>query len=80
LVACDYLEWDGHIFISYYCQEADSLANFLLMMGEDGKILLNEKLESDLKAVGVSTFFIFENHLIFVRNKAELFVVPLKSF
>ncbi len=56
------------------------MANFLLIMREDGKILLTEKLESDLKAVGVSTFFIFENHLIFVRDKSELFAIPVKSF
>lgn len=80
LYGCDYCEWEGFIFISFYIADGDSLANFLMVVDADGEMKLFEKLESNLKAIGVSTFFIFENHLIFVKDKSALVSVPLKSF
>ncbi len=68
----EYLEHDGLIVISYYLREQSGLVNFLLVLNNEGKILLREKIDEQLKGLGVDTFFILSGCLFFVRNKREL--------
>lgn len=72
-VGCvEYQEYEGLIFISYYLRESTGLANYLLVLREDGVTLLHEKLDEQLKGLGVDTFFILSGCLFFVQNKREL--------
>ncbi len=71
VAGAEYLEYSSLIFISYYVQQ-DSLANYLVVIREDGVVVANEKLDDQLKGLGLETFFILAGCLIFVRNKREL--------
>ena len=67
----EYLEYSSFIFISYHVQE-ESLANYLVVITEDGAEVLCEKLGVQLKGLGLETFFILSGCLFFVRNKCAL--------
>jgi hypothetical protein len=69
--ALEYLETEKGIIISCYLQE-NGLANYLLVLSTDGKVQLKEKLEGNVKGIGVDTFFVLDGSLFFVRNKVEL--------
>ena len=71
VTALEYLEYDTIIFVSCYIQEND-LANYLFIISPDGNLLLKEKLDEQLKGIGLDTFFVLSGCVFFVRNKAEL--------
>jgi hypothetical protein len=71
VMALEYLEHDSIIFISFYVQE-NELANYLFMLSADGNLLVKEKLDEQLKGIGLGTFFILSGCVFFVKNKAEL--------
>jgi hypothetical protein len=68
----EYLEHDGLVVISYYVREGKDLVNYLLVVDESGNMLLHEKLDEQLKGLGVDTFFVLSGCLFFVRNKRHL--------
>lgn len=70
--AVDYLETQGVIIISYYIWKEDHLANFLLIMDQDGSIQSHELLADELSTIGIDTFFILGSALFTIRQKAEL--------
>lgn len=67
----DYLEFQRLIIVSVFVKEND-LANYLYVLDSGGEVVFNQKLGENLKGVGLDTFFIYSNHLIFVKNKSEL--------
>jgi hypothetical protein len=67
----EYLEYRSLLFISFYVAEAD-LANYLIVLDENGDVLLRERLGEHLKGIGSDTFFILSGYLIFVKNKNAL--------
>lgn len=67
----EYMDYNGLIFIGYYCQE-DGLANYLLVLSDTGEILLHVKTGERLKGLGTDTFFILSGCLFFVKNRREL--------
>ena len=67
----DYLEFQQLIMVSVFVREND-LANYLYVLDSGGQVLFSEKLGENLKGVGIDTFFIYSDHLIFVKNKSEL--------
>jgi hypothetical protein len=69
---CEYLEYQQLIYISYYIQENKSLANYLLVIDEEGTLQLHEKLDDQLSQIGLGTFMIIRNQLIFIKRKREL--------
>ena len=71
LMALEYLEHDSIVFISFYVQEKE-LANYLFMISADGNLLMKEKLDEQLKGIGLGTFFLLSGCVFFVKNKAEL--------
>lgn len=71
VMGAEYLEADGIVCISYYVMEPSGLANYLLVVSENGDVLLKEELGRHLKGLGVETFFILQGYLFFVRNKRE---------
>lgn len=71
LITIDYLEFKQLILVSVFVKEKD-LANYLYVFDSGGGMLFEEKLGENLKGVGLDTFFIYSDHLIFVKNKNEL--------
>lgn len=71
VTALEYLEHDAQIIISYYTAQ-DGLANDLLVVGDNGDVLLHEKLGEQLKGIGLDTFFMLSGCLFFVKNREEL--------
>lgn len=71
VAAVEYLEHNAFIFISYYVKN-DSLANYLVVVTENGAIVQHEIIGDQLKGLGLETFFILSGCLFFVRNKREL--------
>jgi hypothetical protein len=70
--ACDYLEYGGLILISYYLYKDKSLTNYMVVFDQQGRALLHEKLDSQLPAVGMDTFFVINDQLIFICDKKEI--------
>lgn len=68
----EYLEYHSFIMISYYVQQDNCLANYLIVMTKTGETVLHDKLGQSLKGIGLETFFILSGCLFFVRNKCEL--------
>ena len=71
LISLEYLEHDSLVFISFYVQE-NELANYLIILSADGSLLVKEKLDEQLKGIGLDTFFILSGCVFFVKNRAEL--------
>lgn len=69
---CEYLEHQRAILISYYIYEEKSLANYLLVIDKAQKILLHDKIGSQLEGIGTDTFFVVKNRLIFIKEKHQL--------
>ncbi len=72
LQACEYLEHEGLISISYYVEEGKALANYLLVVDTEGELLLHEKLDDQLSHIGLGTFMLVREQLIFIKQKREL--------
>ena len=72
VTALEYLEHDSIIFISFYIQEGE-LANYLLIISDEGEVLMKEKLDEHLKGIALDTFFVLSGCVFFVKNKVELF-------
>ena len=70
--ALEYLEFKDLVAISYYLYQGEKLANFLLVMDTRQEIQLHEKLQEALDGVGMNTFFIMEEWLIYVKQKNQI--------
>lgn len=68
----EYLEIGGKVVISYHIRDENNLTNYLLVIEESGKVMLNEKLGEGLTGLGTDTFFVLSGCLFFVRKKKEL--------
>jgi hypothetical protein len=68
----EYLELANWIVMSIYIDEADSLANYLLVFNRTGELVLKVKLGEKLVGLGADTFFILSGCLFLVKNKTEL--------
>ena len=73
----EYFESGNRIIISTYLQESTGLANYLIVLTNEGVILLHEKLGEKLEGLGMDTFFILSGCLFFVKNRLELVVYTL---
>jgi hypothetical protein len=71
IMGVEYLEYAHLIFISYHVFE-ESLANYLVVFTDEGELVIQEKLDDQIKGLGLDTFFIGSGSLFFVRNKSEL--------
>jgi hypothetical protein len=73
----DYLEYKGKILVSFYTKEGEKLVNYLLVVNEEGEILLLDQIGSEISGIGLDTFFLFKDLLIFIKNKKELVIFEL---
>lgn len=71
-LGCEYLDENGLIFISYYMEEDKALANYLLVVDTEGALLLHEKLDEQLSHIGLGTFMLVRDQLIYIKQKREL--------
>jgi hypothetical protein len=73
---CEYLEYGTYVCIAYYVPNENAndagLANYLLILDQDGTILLHECLEVSVPKTGLGTFFIARDQLIVVQHKLQL--------
>lgn len=72
LLGAEYLEAIHFIFISYYFGNPGAFTNALACFTKAGELLWNEEIGTNLKGIGINTFFIAYDFLFFVKNKSEL--------
>lgn len=73
--AADYFENEKVIIISYYYLEANNkLANDLLVVDHEGRILLQAPLGKNLNGIADYTFSVIGEALIFVRDYTDFLV------
>lgn len=72
LLGVEYLEHGGFIFISHYFGNPGSFTNVLTCFSSAGNIVWQEEIGTNLKGIGVNTFFVVTDYLFFVKNKSEL--------
>lgn len=70
----DYLEYNQQIIVSFYVKEGEKLVNYLLVVSGEGEILLQEQMGTGIKGIGLDTFFLYKDLLIYVKNKKELVI------
>lgn len=75
--AIEYLEIENKIIISFYSNEVDNMVNYLLVTDLSGEIVFNEIIQRNINAIGLQTFFIVKNQVIFVKEKNEIFSFDL---
>lgn len=75
-LSCEYLEWRDKIIISYYLRSGKAFERNLLLLTNGQK---EWKLQQDemMKGFSPESFFIYQNQLIFIRNKNEICLYDL---
>lgn len=68
----EYLEYEGKLFFSFYIQEGKTFINRLLIMDEEGDVLLEDKLSEGAEGIGMAAFFICNKKLIYIKNKTSI--------
>lgn len=71
--AFDYLEYKNLIILSYYVSENSTFTNKLVVLDQESNFLLHEVMATKLIGTGFDTFFVVNNHLIFVKEKKEIY-------
>jgi hypothetical protein len=71
-LGAEYLEVKDLILISYYTGQPADFTNVLACFGREGSLHWHEEIGTNLKGMGMGTFFIATNTLFFVKNKTEL--------
>ena len=75
-LACEYLEWNDKIIISYYLRSGNEFERNLLLLvkgTKEWKILQDEQI----KGFSAGSFFVYEGQLIFVKNRNEVCIYTL---
>lgn len=70
--AFDYLERDGLIMMAWHEAGAEGLEHGLLVLTEEGELLLRQPLDTKLKGLVSGAFFIAGEQLIFVEGRNTL--------
>lgn len=71
-LGAEYLEYEDFIIISYYDGDPAAFVNHLVIFDKLGKRLYTEEIGTNLKGIGINTFFIASGNLFFVKNRTEL--------
>ena len=71
-LGAEYLVHGNYIFISYYKGNPASFVNSFSVFTQQGKLVLEEEIGTNLKGIGWNTFFIVNDRVFFVKNKMEL--------
>ncbi len=68
----DYAECKNLLLISYYIYVESELANYLAIFDSQGQVVLHQAMALRVEGLGLDTFFILNNQLIFVKDKTQL--------
>jgi hypothetical protein len=71
-LGAEYLEYANHIIVSYYVGDPAAYVNHLVIFDSQGECLYVEEIGTNLKGIGINTFFIASGNLFFVKNRTEL--------
>jgi len=71
VLGCEYLEQDELIIICYYLLKEKGFERKLLVL-KNGKEVLHEVQDAEMKGFADGSFFTFQNRLFFVKEKIEL--------
>lgn len=71
-LGAEYLEYADYIIISFYSGDPAAFKNRLAIFNSLGECLYEEEIGTNLKGIGINTFFIASGHLFFVKNRTEL--------
>ncbi|WP_370089647.1 hypothetical protein [Ekhidna sp.] len=74
-LSCEYLEWDDKIIISYYLRSGNGFDRFILLL-QDGKKVWKVKQDEQMKGFSSGSFFVFQEQLIFIKDRNEVCVFP----
>jgi Domain of unknown function (DUF4905) len=72
MLGAEYLEYAGYIIISFYSGNLAAFVNRLAIFSSLGECLYVEEIGTNLKGIGINTFFIASGYLFFVKNRTEL--------
>ncbi|WP_424961714.1 hypothetical protein [Ekhidna sp.] len=72
-VSCEYLEWQNKIIISYYLRSANGFDRYLLLL-KNGEKEWKVKQDQEMKGFSSGAFFVFDNQLIFIKDRNEVCV------
>ena len=70
--ACDYMEFRDKVIISFYHQEEGKVVNQLVVFDGQGEVVFSKKIGTGLKGLGMDTFFVNREQLIFVDHKTKI--------
>ena len=70
--ACDYLEHRGRIIISFYHLEGKKMINQLVVFDGKGSVIFLKKIGTAVEGLGMDTFFVSGERLIFVDHKMTI--------
>jgi len=73
----DYLEFKNYIVISYLIKINIKLSRFLLILSQDGEILLHQIIDNELQGKQTEVFFIVNDFLIAIANRKKLLIFKL---
>lgn len=71
-LGAEYIETEKMILIAYYTGQPAAFTNVLACFSREGLLNWSEEIGTNLKGMGIGTFFIATNTLFFVKNKTEL--------
>jgi len=72
ILGADYLEYKAFVFISFYFGAPAAFTNQLACFSTTGELLWQDIIGTNLKGIGVNTFFVVSDYLFFVKNRSEL--------
>jgi len=68
----EYLEYESNVLLSFYIKENNKLTNLLLVLNEEGEVLHKDRLMEGADGIGMSSFFICNTKLIYIKNKTSI--------
>ncbi len=75
-LACEYLEWEDKIIISYYLRSDNGFERYLLLL-KDGQKVWKVKQDQLMKGFSSGAFFVFQNQLIFIKDLNEVCIYTM---
>ena len=73
----EYLEYGSSIIVSFYIQDNKKFTNILLLIDEEGNCLFKDILMDESDGVGMASFFVCKNKLIYIKNKTSIALAEL---
>ena len=73
----DYLEYNGSIIISYLKNNNEKISQFLLILSQNGEVLLHQLLYNQVNGLQTEVFFVVNDFLISIANRKNLLIFKL---